>query len=766
VDFRRLMLFIACSMAVVMLYSHFIIKPRQPEAGPGEKDGQQEVQENPQEQPEDPVDEAPKDPLPVVEQPEGNQPPRRIALGSQDPDQGYQLVVYFTSEGAAIERAEMVTRNGNSWKFAALEMKYGYLGYLGLSPQKPGGCRVGVVAAGSPAALAQLLPGDLLTRIDDRAIKKPADLDDYLAEESEPGQSVTLTVTRGEGEQAQQHELTATLTDRPLEIIDPDPDDLPARPSDNSCLLSLYQLGNRTANLGQSEIDSLPSLRNRNWQLTQKAGSIDEVEFRFDLNDQTGLPGGLSIIKRYRLRKPTAEAPLVGYQLDLEIEIINRADEPQDVAYRLDGPNNLPLEGWWYAHKVQPGWGSAGMRDVIWKVDNDYSLRTCNTIYKYASKNPQLPQESFVPSTQDKVLEYAAVDTQFFLAGLMPGSLGKPAPFIPQHGYTMLAEPIEQIEKKRTRTANVSFFIVSPTYPLEAGASHTDKFVLFMAPKDTATLQAYKLNDALYYGWFGFVARPLSAILHFFFSITGNYALAIILLTVLVRGCMFPVSRKAARSAQIMQLMGPEMKKLQEKHKEDPKKKMQAQQDLFRKYNHNPFGGCLPMFMQLPIFLGLYRCIMVDISLRQAPLIPGLQWCSNLAGPDMMFHWEGFVNFVTARGQLFGPYLNVLPLAAIGMIMLQQKVMMPAAQDDQQKMQQKMMKFMMIFMGVMFFKIASGLCLYFIVSGIWGMTERLMLPKLTSLDELRSAAASTKRSSAGRGKPVSKKNRSKRRRLR
>jgi YidC/Oxa1 family membrane protein insertase len=81
-------------------------------------------------------------------------------------------------------------------------------------------------------------------------------------------------------------------------------------------------------------------------------------------------------------------------------------------------------------------------------------------------------------------------------------------------------------------------------------------------------------------------------------------------------------------------------------------------------------------------------------------------------------------------------------------------------------MQQKMMKFMMIFMGVMFFKIASGLCLYFIVSGIWGMSERLMLPKLTSLDELRSAAASTKRSSAGRGKPVSKKNRSKRRRLR
>jgi len=274
------------------------------------------------------------------------------------------------------------------------------------------------------------------------------------------------------------------------------------------------------------------------------------------------------------------------------------------------------------------------------------------------------------------------------------------------------------------------------------------------------------MQEAIYYGWFGFVARPLSAILHFFFTITRNYGIAIILLTVLVRGCMFPISRKSARSAQIMQLMSPEIKKLQEKYKDDAKKKMAAQQDLFRKYDYNMLGGCLPMFLQLPIFLGLYRSIMVDISLRQAPLIPGVQWCSNLAGPDMILHWEGFASFVTARGSLFGPYLNILPLAAIAMIIVQQKMFMPPAQDDQQKMQQKMMKFMMIFMGVMFFKIASGLCLYFIVSGIWGMSERLMLPKLTSLDELRSAAASTKRSSTGRGRPVSKKNRSKRRRLR
>jgi YidC/Oxa1 family membrane protein insertase len=91
---------------------------------------------------------------------------------------------------------------------------------------------------------------------------------------------------------------------------------------------------------------------------------------------------------------------------------------------------------------------------------------------------------------------------------------------------------------------------------------------------------------------------------------------------------------------------------------------------------------------------------------------------------------------------------------------------MPPAQNDQQKMQQKMMKFMMIFMGVMFFKIASGLCLYFIISGFWGVTERKMLPKLESLDQLRTTPDTPKRSSKERRNTPAKKQRSRRRRLR
>ncbi len=98
----------------------------------------------------------------------------------------------------------------------------------------------------------------------------------------------------------------------------------------------------------------------------------------------------------------------------------------------------------------------------------------------------------------------------------------------------------------------------------------------------------------------------------------GNYAVAIILLTVIVRGCMFPLSRKAAINAQKMQELAPELKKINEKYKDDMEGKLKAQRELQQRVGFNPLAGCLPMFLQLPIFIGLYRALSVDIELRQA----------------------------------------------------------------------------------------------------------------------------------------------------
>ena len=109
----------------------------------------------------------------------------------------------------------------------------------------------------------------------------------------------------------------------------------------------------------------------------------------------------------------------------------------------------------------------------------------------------------------------------------------------------------------------------------------------------------------------------------------------------LVRGCMFPLSLKQAASAQKMQQLQPEIKKIQEKHKGNAEARTKAQQELFRKHNYNPLSGCLPMFIQMPVFIGLYRSLMVAIELRDAPLISNsIRWCSNLAAPDMLIDWH------------------------------------------------------------------------------------------------------------------------------
>jgi YidC/Oxa1 family membrane protein insertase len=157
---------------------------------------------------------------------------------------------------------------------------------------------------------------------------------------------------------------------------------------------------------------------------------------------------------------------------------------------------------------------------------------------------------------------------------------------------------------------------------------------------------------------------------------------------------------------------------------------MKAQSELFKKHNHNMFAGCLPVFVQLPIFIGLYRCLSVDIALRDASLFPGFWWASNLAGPDKLFYWKDWLwAMLGSESGYLGPYFNILPVVTCGLFILQQKLFMPPATDEQSEMQQKMMMYMTVFMGVMFFKVPAGLCIYFIVSTSWSVIERTFLPK-------------------------------------
>ncbi len=488
-----------------------------------------------------------------------------------------------------------------------------------------------------------------------------------------------------------------------------------------SLLLTLEQVGDQLIEKDKSELPGL-TLTSEPWELL--AVQSDEAAFRKRLPAQ-----GLELIKRYRLAKvkPEEGEYQPAYHLLFDIEIRNLGSKTQQVAYRLDGPTGVVLEGTGMPARsavigVRPGCATSWLSFAPAISASAPEEVGCGVIAGGEAKPwPTSP------------VEYAAVDAQYFSVALLPD------PEISEE-FSMLqpirvgAVPKDKADYKLT---DVSFRLISRLQQIEPQSSPLKhSFTLFLGPKQPALLANYgpqdgPLTELVYYGWFGWVAEPMLSVLHGFYALVRNYGIAIVMLTVLVRGGMFPLSRKQAVSAQKMQELQPEIKRIAEKYKKNPEQRTKAQQELFAKHNYNPLGGCLLMFIQLPIFMGLYRSLMVDVELRQAPLISdAIRWCSNLAAPDMLMDWSSFMPGFVVKGSSFlmlGPYLNLFPLITIGLFIWQQKMFMPPAADEQAAMQQKMMQYMMVFMGVMFFKVASGLCLYFIASSVWGITERKLL---------------------------------------
>ena len=279
-----------------------------------------------------------------------------------------------------------------------------------------------------------------------------------------------------------------------------------------------------------------------------------------------------------------------------------------------------------------------------------------------------------------------------------------------------------------------------PNKPFEQGGVQPELFGRYHDDLHLNTLTDYhspgvmgRFSNAIY--WTALVIKCtniMHAVLGYIHAIIPSYGLCIIVLTVLVRGMMFPLSRKQALMSVRMQQLQPELKKLQEKYKDDRQALGMAQMELYRKHGVNPFGSCWVLLLQMPIFMGLYFALQESTHFRLASFWP--TWIDNLAAPDMLFRWGEhiwFISRVEDYGSFFylGPYFNLLPVIAVALMIAQQKMMTPPPADEQQAMQQKMMKYMMVFFGLMFYKVAAGLCLYFIASSAWGFCERKLLPK-------------------------------------
>ncbi len=219
------------------------------------------------------------------------------------------------------------------------------------------------------------------------------------------------------------------------------------------------------------------------------------------------------------------------------------------------------------------------------------------------------------------------------------------------------------------------------------------------------------------------VAPIILGILNFFGrDVFGNYGVGIIVTTILIRACLFPLSKKSQEAAFKMQKLGPQIELLRQRYGDDRQKFGMEQWKLFKEHKIHPASGCLPMFLQLPIFVGMYSVFELSVELRRAPF---MLWIRDLSQPDALARFSGPVNVPILP--TFDSF-NVLPIV-MTITWFLQSWFAPRSPDPQMQTQQKMMMAMPVVFGIMCYNLASGLSLYFLVNSLLGMAEQKIIKK-------------------------------------
>ena len=247
---------------------------------------------------------------------------------------------------------------------------------------------------------------------------------------------------------------------------------------------------------------------------------------------------------------------------------------------------------------------------------------------------------------------------------------------------------------------------------------------LFAGAKEGAVLDRYEATGitnfglAIDWGWFRWFEKPIFWMLRALFHATGNFGVAIILLTILVRGVMFPVAQRQFGSMAAMRAIQPKLKALQEVHKEDKAALQQHTMKLYKDEGVNPLAGCLPIFIQMPIFFGLYKVLMVSIDMRHQPFV---LWIKDLSAPDPLHIINLFGLLPFDPPSFLG--IGVLGLM-LGVTMWGQFRLQPAAPDPAQQQVMAIMPWMMMFIMSPF---AAGLLIYWITTNLLVIAQQTYL---------------------------------------
>jgi YidC/Oxa1 family membrane protein insertase len=296
-------------------------------------------------------------------------------------------------------------------------------------------------------------------------------------------------------------------------------------------------------------------------------------------------------------------------------------------------------------------------------------------------------------------IEWAGIQGTYFLGVLLPDNPAR------------AKVGIETVEEGESGRAEISF----PSVQLPSGQTTDQQFRAYLGPKEQERLEQMGSNTVrsidLGWSWIEPLVLGFNWLLLALYSIVPNYGVAIILLTVLVRLVTMPLTNRQMRSMERMREVQPKVKALQEKHGDDRQKQSEEMMKLYRSEGVNPLGGCFPMLLQLPVFIGLFYALRSSIQLRQAPFVG---WINDLSAPETLFTIPGIEIPV-----------RVLPLVMGASMVLQQKITPTASVDPAQA--RMMMTIMPVMMTVLFYQFPSGLVLYWFVSNILAIGHQLLI---------------------------------------
>lgn len=276
-----------------------------------------------------------------------------------------------------------------------------------------------------------------------------------------------------------------------------------------------------------------------------------------------------------------------------------------------------------------------------------------------------------------------------------------------QHYFVSAFIPQDKVQREIfTKKVDTNLYAVGTILPMGSiapGATASLDAHLYSGPQESHVLEklAPGLELVKDYGWLTIVAKPIFWLMDQIHKVLGNWGWTIIVLTVLIKLAFFPLSAASYRSMGKMKLVTPKMQSIRERFKSDPQKMNQAMMELYKTEKINPLGGCLPIVVQIPVFISLYWVLLASVEMRNAPW---LGWIHDLAAPD--------------------PFYILPVLMAVSMFI--QTKLNPAPADP---MQAKVMMFMPILFSVMFFFFPSGLVLYWVVNNVISILQQWVITK-------------------------------------